>query len=358
MTQPRILPIYFLTAWLAGALATSTLPTSTCLADSATEPVLVRLKPQAHVTDAIVRVEDIADVTGGAIGLRLQIAHLDLDELTSEPAHAEIPQRRVALRLQWAGIATDQFVISGASATSVNRAHQTLDDERLLEAIRDPLAAAWKVPPETVHLRLTQPLSRVLPNGLDLPNGFRLSPFLPPNLRPGSRRLTVGVYAGDELIETFSIGVTSSIHRPVAVARRPIRGGDVLSTENVRIERRELKGSSALDVAAQEALGQFATRSIPIGRTLMLRDLRAEAPRAPSQRGRAVPARPSVRARSPVSLVARHGRLRFVYRNAILTHSAQVGDLVEARNLDSRQPVFGRLISPNVVDVSWDTSAN
>lgn len=310
---------------------------------AAGETVLIQLNESASTMKSIVTLSDIASIEGGDPWVRRQIRELDITELESAPSSDTVQQSQIALRLQLAGIVRGQYQLTGASETAITREHAQLNDQVVIEALRTPLATVWNVDPDSIRIRLTQPLARTL-HSIPETSEIRLEPFVRDTLLPGRSRISIGVYDGDDLAHTFSVSVDTSIRRRIAIARGRVRPQHVLTAEDIQIEQREMTGRDALKIP-DVVINQMAARWLRSGQVIRSSDI--------YRPGTGSAAQLIVRRNSVVRLVARKNGLRVTVRGATLLRDSRVGESVPAVNPTSKKTVVGRLVSPTEVEVPF-----
>src|SRR5262249_3858545 len=82
-------------------------------------PLRVTLNPNVHIGDRLVRVGDVARISGGDAQQRAQIAKLDLLEIGDDESGAQVPRALVEARLLLGGMSSADFHVEGAGAAQV-----------------------------------------------------------------------------------------------------------------------------------------------------------------------------------------------------------------------------------------------
>jgi flagella basal body P-ring formation protein FlgA len=304
--------------------------------------VQIQLLATASTTKSIVTLADIATIEGGDGRVRNQIRALDITELGAAPSTDTVRESQVDLRLQLARIPQRLYRLDGASETLVTRDHAELNDQVVIEAIRQPLATLWDVEPDSIRIRLTQPLARTM-SSVPETDDFRLEPFIRESFVPGRARISIGLYDGDDLAQTFSVSVETSIRRRVAVAQARIRPQHVITAEDIQIEQRDMTGREALNVP-DVVINRMASRWLRAGQVIQSRDV---------YKANARSAAMIVKRNSVVRLVARKHGLRVTVRGGMLLRDSRVGESVPVVNPTSKKTVVGRLVSPTEVEVPF-----
>lgn len=181
-------------------------------ADSRSTAVVVALRPTARTEAAIVRIADVADLSGGTAALRNRIAALDLDDAPEPGTVLEIDPAQIEFRLRLARIEPRDFMIRGDVVHVVSRYAAT---SRVATATQPS-----RVPAQPVSLQKDKPAS---------------SP--PPAVRTGSPASTPRV------IEPFAVKrrdrvkaiarIGDSTVSVTAEAQQDGRVGDVIKVKNI-----------------------------------------------------------------------------------------------------------------------------
>ncbi len=318
--------------------------------ESLQESVLIQLRERNDVDHALVLLQDIAEVTGGDVALRRQMAQLDLEELELPPSQTTIRKSRVEVRLLLAGFRQDQFRMFGPDSVTAARQHPMLSDQSVVDSIRQPLADLWRIAPEFLLIRLTQPLEQSVPRGIELSENTVFRPFLNPGVVPGRSRLNLGVYAGDQLVHTFAVALDIQVERPVAIAKADVAVGDPFTFDNVQFVTRRLTGRMAIDAVGHDIVGKFASR--PIRNRMQIEQAAVSEKPEPVE----TPASQSVDVEVPgqatVTLVAQKKGLVIRLSGGKLVRRTKVGQPADVRN-SSGEVISGTLVTPTEVRVQF-----
>jgi flagella basal body P-ring formation protein FlgA len=103
------------------------------------EPVSITLLPQAVSDDALVLLDQIAQINGGPDKLRHRIAKLDISEFKLGAAHVAINQEQVRFRLLLAGIDASRFRLLGARRTVIVASDEPITRRTILAAAEHKL---------------------------------------------------------------------------------------------------------------------------------------------------------------------------------------------------------------------------
>ncbi len=304
-------------------------------------PVVVTLRASAAVTESPVCVGHVATLSGGTAELRRRIAGLDLADRPARGKALSLLRDLVTYRIQVAGIGRICFSVQGAPLVQVTTAAALTDDD-FLEAARDALRSRFPARPEDVLVSLAQ-LSGVPQLNLGPKDDLRLQAEArePINV-PGRCRVEVTLLLNGERLAVVTVVVDVKLYQAVAVAARPVDGGQVLSEQNVRIERRAIDAFGSYVTPKDLQAGRKARWALAAGQVIpatAVKALNADSPVL-------------VKQRDLVKLVATVGSLR-VSALGEAEQDGRDGDRVRVRNVDSKKELVGRVIGRGLVEVDY-----
>jgi flagella basal body P-ring formation protein FlgA len=303
-------------------------------------PIVVALRDTAMVSGSQVRIGDIADLQGCEEPQREQIARLDLAELPLSSQPILVTQQQIGFRLQLAGLAAGSYRLQGPSCVRVSRPEGEGLEAKIAAVARRSLEQ--KLSGQGEDYRIELPQAVVLPplsadsGDIHLEAEVR-SPIVPPcrvsvevviYVR-GARRTGVIVYLDVKKLQ------------PVPVAIRHIDTGEAFSRDNVHLERVALTNAQMTSVPIARLMGRRARRPMSAGHPIEPEDLEAEAQTAVI-----------VRTNDLVHLIATVGPLQVKTRGQAL-QEGRAGQLIQVRNLESKNVVTGRVLDRSTVEVEY-----
>ena len=321
---------------------------------SAATPVAVVLRPNARVSEKVVKTSHIASVLGGEALTRQRIANLDITE--HEDSEIGIVTRsQVELRLRLEGIPTDSLQITGPPVIMIrwdssgrengnSITARPRGDRPVLRMAQAALADVWHVAEDDIDVRLTRPTPIGIRELLDSDSSIVLKPFVPESAAPGTIRLPFGAYRDGTLIQRSVIMIEARLFRSVATATSDIAARKVLTSEDVRMERRAVGGRVAR-LAATEVFGKVTTHAIQKGAVVLTSDLR-EIVSSTSRPG------PLIKRGDRVRLVARGNGLTVSVRSCESLENGHAGETIRVRNLSSKKIVTGRVVKSGEVEIA------
>ncbi|MGD9857719.1 MAG: flagellar basal body P-ring formation chaperone FlgA, partial [Planctomycetaceae bacterium] len=329
------------------ALALALAAWSVCgLTAGAGEQFRVHLRDDAVFSGGIVRLRDIADVTGVNTQSVAQLGDIDVAVLTAEMPKDRIDRDRIAARLLLAGYDGRHIAITGASAIPVRWRGgpipaQAIDAKTVESAARFALATAFGVNPDDVEARLTTPLNLSLPAGAGPLTVDAVPPVKP---QPGRIRMALRIFSGVDLLQVTNGLFDVRLRQQVILASATLPVGTILTANSVTYQERW--ATKRDNFPQQQALPQWRVRrSIQAGETITSDDL---IPVGPQEEEPFV-----IRARDVVQLVARGKGINATVPAAEALESGRIGDKIRVRNMHSRRIVVGEIVSSEEVQVTF-----
>ena len=325
-------------SYLLGLLLLHAAHSSSLFAAPPGEVVRLELIPSVQVTEGLVRIADVARLSGGSATARTKIAEQDIILLTNERAVAQVSRARVQIRLLLAGIDPATFELAGAPAVRIARGDPAINPAMIRAELLTTIASQFNADPKQFELTLTRAIE--IPQWPVSPESSpRIVFYLPDQLKLGNLRTTAAIYDGATLLGKVEIYAQLGRYQMVPRTTRVVARNTPLDADNVRTERRLLTTGTGQEYA-QTVIGRVTRRTLPAHALIRTRDIA----------DRQV-AEISIRSQTPVQLVARVGSVTVTMNNAIALQSGRVGDMIQVRNLESRTTHIGRITSGSRVEV-------
>ncbi|HKI33790.1 MAG TPA: flagellar basal body P-ring formation chaperone FlgA [Gemmataceae bacterium] len=313
----------------------------TVRADADTDAVVVTLRPSASATSSPVCVGQVASLSGGSRELRSRIESLDLAERPARGKSLLVLAELVSYRLQLAGIERGSFRVEGAPVVQVSAAGSVTEDD-FLQAARDALRDRFPGRPEDLVVSPAQaPAVPQLTLAAKAEVRFEAEVREPMSV-PGRCRIDVALVVNRERLGVVPVLLDVKVYQSVAVAVRRIEAGEVLSEENVRIERRALDAMDSCVTPKELEGGRKARRVLPAGQMIPPSAIE------PSNADNPI----LIKQHDPVKVVARVGKLCITVL-AEAQQDGRAGESIRVRNVDSRKDVVGRVVSRGLVEVEY-----
>lgn len=306
-------------------------------------PVTILLRETGVAVEDLIRVRDVADLRGGGATIREQIAELDLAVASNDGSAAELTRELIDIRLQLAGILPEQYRLGGAVKVVVHRRVEGAEDfeRRLIESIRNQLAARFLAHPEDVEVALSHPVPMNAFGGHRIEEiGFR--PILPLHASVGGMRTKVDIMAAGNYVQTIDVPIEVRLFRSVARAVTRIAKGEDFTADNVIVER--IPVTRAVDgLRSNDLVGNKARRTIPPATVIREEDIDQNTAENPVL----------IHPRDTIRLVAKKGALNVVVPAAEALEQGREGDMIRVRNNRSKLIVVGRVVNSSEVQVSF-----
>lgn len=310
------------------------------------EQLRVHLYDVEVATAGVVRIRDVARITGSDPQAVDRLGEIDIAVLSQEIVEDQIGRERIAARLLLAGYDGRKVAITGAAAVPVHfqappEPAQSLDAAAVESAARSALAATFGVDPDAVSARLTTPLNLSLENPV---GPIRIDVVPPVNPQPGRMRLTLRVFSGSDLRQVTNGLFDVRLRQPVVLASANLPVGTVLTANNVTYQER---WATKRDYFPQrQALTQWRVRrAIQAGETITSDDL------IPISSEEETPY--VIKARDVVQLVARGKGITATVPAAEALEAGRIGDRIRVRNIHSQRIVVGEVVSSEEVQVAF-----
>jgi flagella basal body P-ring formation protein FlgA len=300
----------------------------------------IALQSEAQVSDSVVRVADIAQISGGNAVEREEIGSLDLAEISDAEPNIEIRQSLVLARLLLSGQAPKNFQVTGAAATQVSWQVGQGVEQRALDAARKSIAHQLSLPAAEVVVQLSQPLPADVTAQINATDAAQLTARMA--TPPGGRTridLWLSDGKGGQCVRPIAVDVRFRQLTPVAV--RPLTARQKLVAEDITLETRELP-QRGVAMTIEQLTGKTLRRSIATGEIIGDRDLVAIVDeKAPIV----------IKSQDLVRVTAKKRNLTLELPTAEAMQSGRLGETIRVRNSRSGRVIIGRVTGPGEVEV-------
>jgi flagella basal body P-ring formation protein FlgA len=312
----------------------------TALGQEASGPVSISLRDKAVVSKCCVRLGEIADLEGGPEILRKRIAEMDVDELSTTESQAHIcPRAQVQFRLRLAAIPADYFVLGGAPETAIILRPQPLSAAMIEEAAREELYRRLPWSRDDLSLQLLRPITVTMPaKAEDETLTLDVEPNRP-NVGLGHVQMNVAIRVAGEQRLSLPVYFNVQMVQEVAVCRRRIEIGEVLTEADLIRQRRPIGPNDARVVRPDALIGKKLRRAMQTGQVVVATDVDA------ASNGAFL-----VQPHQPVRMTVHLGSMDVVAIGEAMEGGAD-GKLIRVRNIDTKAIVTGRVTGPRAVEV-------
>jgi len=339
---------------------------NTPLAD--TPIVSISLYPDASVESNTISIGDVAKVYCKDKNLAKEVEQIDLDEFGTDSLPVKISRKQIRIRLYLHGLDNEQVKFFGAaSAVASHRARITTSPQSLnpetsspndyatgrkgdadahstnntiVDAIQMALAEYYGLPRDQVLVVLkTTPTFNSITGGPK--DTDRLKILTDPSRMLGNCSTTLAVVESGRVIDQTTVKIETSVEKLVAVAKRGILRGEILSRDNVNLRKRRFQDDQLNQSMGDEIFGRFAARSINTNSEFRISDIQLQ--------NNAAPTKPVIKMNDRVTVLHRNNRLNIQLHGAVALQSGKVGEIIRLRNEDSKRVLTGEIISASEV---------
>jgi flagella basal body P-ring formation protein FlgA len=327
---------------LALALALLTMTGSNSLrADDLVRPVTITMKEQAWADGRVVRLGDIASLDGGPEALRERLTNMDIDDLPPRCDSLAISRAQVQFRLGLAGVPPQLFVMAGSADVQVAPHRTTLSTEQIIDAATEAAYRKLPWPRAELWIRLHQPITVSLPAlAADERAVLQAEPHRP-NVGLGTTQINVTIRVDGEKRLSLPVFLDVGLWQQVAVCRRQVERGAILSQDDLISERRDVSPSEKNLIRPEIALGKKARRALAAGQALNATDVEDAAAATHEQ---------LVQAGQTVRMTVKLGAIDVVTMGEAI-QGGELGQTIRVKNSDSKKIVMGRVTGPKMVEL-------
>lgn len=300
------------------------------------QQVEIRFRAATQSTSqSMVRIEDIAQLSGGDPAIRRRLAKLDLEEFSQPPTPIEVNAETVRYRALLAGIPESSFHIHAKSSSVVQHWQPATINELIEQAVTEQIEANYQVGRNDFELKLVSSLdASILKSGMDV-GSLTVAARLPADMPIGQRNipLTVSDNQGSSL--SLNAVCRLTVYRELAMVNSLVGRGQELNEFNVSRVRRQVSHGSVSFASYEQAIGKVAQSDIqPF--TLVNQNAIRNAAVARNQ--------PDVRRNSLINVIVRHGNLSVTLKNARANENGRVGETIALVNPITNKIIYAKLI--------------
>lgn len=331
--------------------------------------IVIALRSRVQVEARVIRLTDVAQVTGGDAELRERVKALDLEDALKPGESLSITPTQVEFRLRLAGINVEGVSIRGTSirvtargtnsargtATLASAVRTTANSARaasrdvsslegaILKAAEECVVAKlpWKA--DAVEIRLAQPLVRDV-SPIENASGYECHAELR-TAGPAVGRVQVRVVAEAPNKPSFDVQVFLDVRHfdNVVLTTTTLERGRTISTADVYVDRQDVTELTDYCSHVDQLIGATTKRSV---RSLL-----------PLRKGDVEPIERSansilIKRRDRVKMIAKAGAVHVTVTGEAL-QEGRAGETIRLRNVDSNATVQGRVTGANEVEISF-----
>lgn len=378
MTRTRIIIVELL---FVTGIAAAVLPR--CAADelasastdrSRSDPVIVSIRPNVKTDSRVIRLVDVATITGGEAAFRERIKQLDLEDGVSAGESLTILPPQIEFRMRIAGIDVERVSIKGSgvrvtsnSGSAVRGAQNvtgtsalggklrraidfssiSVDDgpleREIVQSAKDCILGKLPWAAEDVDIRLAQPVPAEI-RQISSAAGYECAAEMRTS-GPAVGRVQVRVIASAPHKPMYDVAVLLDVRHfdRVVMTTKAIDRGHVLTATDLYADRCDVTELSDYCSRPSELIGATARRSVRALLPLRMCDVEG----AVHSEGGIL-----IKRRDHVKMVARVGSLSVAATGEAL-QEGRLGETIRLRNTESNATVQGRVVSPGEVEISF-----
>lgn len=290
-------------------------------------PTTIELKKEVSVGGAEFQLGDIAVINGDNDKIVNLLKTVDLGNTPSvTQGRRNVTVAEIMNKISEAGFTNDDVSFCGAPHTLVLPEMQTILPDVLLqrgeEYIRENM-------PWEENEALILPLRS--PNPIDVSVGevtFEVAPLSSDNFI-GQTRYNVIVSVNGMVAKSVDVFFKITVFKKVLVAMQKIERGEMLTPDNVKLVKREVKASTQDAISKPElALGMIARRTI--AEQKIIKEAYLSMPVL-------------VQARNAVKMIVQSGPMT-ITSLGVAMENGSLGQFVRVQNIDSKKVVYGRVV--------------
>ena len=344
------------------------------------DPVLVSLRPMVEVEDKVIRLGDIASITGGDAMTRIKLMDLDLEDALSSDQSVTIRTRQIEFRMQLAGIDARRVAIRGDAsrvklAAHAGGAHRTVEltnastDQRLdkaesrasletsldqyegatlesamLKAAKDCVMKRLPWPAENVEVRLAQ----VLPNEVRraTADGYQCTAEMK-TLGPATGRVAIRVIAVSAEKAPVDLPLVVEVRHfdDVVLTSKSFERGHVITASDLYVDRGDVTELSDYCSTMNDLIGMTLRR--PLRPLSPIRKIDIEGSTDSKSQTAIV-----VKRKEQVRMVARLGGM-VIEASGEAMQDGRIGDTIRLKNVDSNVVLQGKVTGSGEVEIRY-----
>jgi flagella basal body P-ring formation protein FlgA len=286
----------------------------------------------------MVRVEDVAELSGGDPAIRHRLAMLDLEEFSQPATALEINAEMVRYRALLAGIAESKFHIAPKSSTVAQHWQATTINELIEQSLIEQIENNYSILRDDFELKLVSTLdAMVLRGGLDVAT-LVVTARLPSEVPIGQRNIVVTISDRQGKSLNLNAVCQMTVYRELAMVNSVVAKGQELNESNVSRVRRPVSNANVSFAAYEQALGKVAQADMQPFSLVNQSAIRNTPPVARNQ--------PDVRRNSLINVVVRQGNLMVTLKNARANENGRIGETIALINPVSNKIIYAKLVDP------------
>lgn len=304
-------------------------------ASFASSPIQLTLKEKVSIGQNVVRLADIASISGVPKAVRAPIETVIVAKSPLPGQTRYLSLDYIRIRLKQAGFHTDAMNFQGSQDVQINRQAAIVSHDTIIQAVEAAIRKQMPWQRESVDIRNIH-----FDDDIKLPTGT-LTHRIVPNRNEdylGRTMLALHLYVDGELIRKTWVQADICVMADVVKVVRPLGKHQRIEREDLAVMRADLSDLPSNTVRnIQDALGNRTTQMI-YPNTI----LKAEMFSPP----------PLVKRGDIVKIVANAGSMTITATGKVKQKGAR-GDMVHVINTDSNRVITARVTGPGTVEVEF-----
>ncbi|MBP2645295.1 MAG: flagella basal body P-ring formation protein FlgA [Firmicutes bacterium] len=301
------------------------------------EGIVVTLNSEATINSAMITLGDVANITGTETERVKQLSEIKLGSAPLPGNKLVLATQTVSARLAAAGLDLSDVEWHIPATVTIFSAGQTVSGDMLLQAALSTLKKELKISetkdnsgeislmPLSESQALIVPLGQIECKG-EIPYGIRYN--VP-------TQVVVRVYTGGVYFTNAMLKFDIKAYKNVLVANSNLEAFQVLTTENVRFERRDIGRMTGYITDISKVVGLMTHRAITAG--MPLNESMLSKP-------------PVVQRGSSVTIIVKSGDSVITACGMALQQGAE-GEIIRVQNLNSKKVLNARVVDENTVEI-------
>jgi flagella basal body P-ring formation protein FlgA len=294
----------------------------------------ISLIPKASVAEDIIRLTDIARISGPDCALKRDLARLVITQSPKSGRSLKIRDDYIAYRLRTSGLPLDRVEYKSLPSVTVTRDYQAID-QKLIRKIFEEYVSTHE-PYTGREWELLRLKTGVLPQ---LPVGRLTKKILPgSSSKTGYLSISIIFYVdGREAGQVRASGRINVFDQAI-VAARTIERNQVVGANDVKKARINIvQAKHGLVTDPEKIIGLSSRRRILAGQPILFRYLER---------------RTAIKKGDNVTILAESGPIRITDMGQTKQDGA-VGDKIAVLNMTSKKIIMAEVMNPNLVKVTF-----
>jgi flagella basal body P-ring formation protein FlgA len=301
----------------------------------AADPVQITLGPKAAVDDEIIRLGQIADISGGDAGQAEALREIEIGRAPLPSQSQLIHRSHIEMRLKQNDVDPDQCRITDAGPVKVMRNHTSVTDAQIRAAVEEFIQAHAPWSPDQMKIRPIE-----YSQSIKLPPGAVTIEVMAPKHTDwiGAVPFQVRFLVDGEAVKRTSVPAYIEVWQEVVLAAKPLGRNQPITREDLQIQTMNLaRVPTNAIVHVDQVLGRRANRAIAVNS--VLRSDQVELP-------------PIVRKGDVVQVLAESARLK-ITTQAVAQENGAIGQKIQVVNVGSKKSVHAQVLDAQTVRVEF-----